>query len=196
MSQEEIRERSSAFGRRARQVLAESGLVAAWERAGCRVNVVGSLRMGLMASHRDVDLHVYSRKVTEACSFAVMAEIAKDPRVREIKCINGLHTGERCVAWHIFYDFEGEVWQFDVIHIEEGSEYDGYFECMADRIAEVATAEQRDAILRLKFATPEGCDFHGVEYYEAVIADGVRTMEELERWVAAHRAKPPYYWIP
>lgn len=181
---------------KARRILAESHIVDIWTDAGCRVNLVGSLRMGLLAAHRDIDLHVYSSGITEENSFAIAAKMARLPGVKEIKCINGLHTEECCVAWHVLYDFEGECWQFDIIHIEEGSTYDGYFERMADRIVEVMTPGQRDTILRLKFEAPEGCDFHGVEFYEAVIADGVSSFDELRRWVATHRQKPMYYWIP
>ena len=67
---------------------------------------------------------------------------------------------------------------------------------MADRIVEVMTPEQRDTIIRLKFATPAGKDYHGVEYYEAVIADGITEMSDFEKWVVNHRKKPSYYWIP
>lgn len=196
MEQSEINSTARANAAQARRVLAESGIIGIWTEAGCRVNLVGSLRMGLLAAHRDIDLHVYSGGINEESSFAVAAKIARLPGVREIRCINGLHTEERCVAWHVIYDFGGEQWQIDIIHIEEGSAYDGYFEHMADRIVEVMTPAQRDTILRLKFEAPEGCDFHGVEYYEAVIADGVSTFDELARWVAGHRLKPLYYWIP
>ncbi len=181
---------------RARRVLEASGFVEIWREFGCRVNVVGSLRMGLIAAHRDIDLHVYSAGVTEEGSFAIAARIAKLPFVKEIKCINGLQTEEHCVAWHFLCDLEGEVWQFDVIHIEEGTEYDGFFERMADRIVEVMTPEQRETILRLKFEAGAESDFHGVEFYEAVIADGVRTMAEFKQWLKVHRQKPQYYWVP
>ena len=67
---------------------------------------------------------------------------------------------------------------------------------MADRITAVITPEERDAVLRLKYETPETEIIHGVEYYEAVIADGVRTMPELQCWLKEHRKKPQYYWIP
>lgn len=196
MNQKRIDEMAAAAAGRARQVLEASGIADVWRRAGCRVNLVGSLRMGLLASHRDIDLHVYSRGITEESSFAIAAGMARNPDVTEIKCINGLHTEERCVAWHALYSKDGETWQFDIIHIEEGTQYDGYFERMADRIAEVMTPQQRDTILRLKFETPAGRDYHGVEYYEAVIADGVATLAELDAWVAARRKKAPYYWMP
>lgn len=188
---------AAAAQARAREVLEESGIVGILERAGCRVNLIGSLKMGLLASHRDIDLHVYSTGITERSSFEMMSAIAEIGKVTEIKCINGLRTDERCVAWHVTYRAaEDENWQFDIIHIESGTRYDGFFERMADRICEVMTADQRDTILRLKFEAPADSGYHGVEYYEAVIADGVNDIEGLKKWVDSHRLKPPYYWIP
>lgn len=197
MNQKQINDSALANQMKARKVLKQSGIVEIWEAAGCRVNLVGSLRMGLLASHRDIDLHVYSSGITTESSFAIAAKIATNPRVTEIKCINGLHTDEHCIAWHVFYkDDNGETWQFDIIHIEADTEYDGYFEKMAERIVEVMSPAQRDIILRLKFDTPKDKDYHGVEYYEAVIADGITDMSDFEDWVLAHRKKTPYYWIP
>lgn len=197
MNPEEIRRKAHENQRKARKVLIESGISSVWRENGCRVNLIGSLRMGLLASHRDIDLHVYSSGITEESSFAVAAQVSRLPGVTEIKCINGLRTEEHCIAWHILYRHDdGEVWQFDVIHIEEGTRYDGYFERMADRIVSVMTPEQKDIILGLKFETAAGKDYHGVEYYEAVIADGVNTMSDFEKWVENHRSKSPYYWIP
>lgn len=197
MNRKEIMELADASLAKAQKVLAKSGISEVWERAGCRVNIVGSLRMGLMASHRDIDLHVYSKGITAKESFLIMSEIAENPRVAEIKCINGLYTEEQCVAWHVMYRVEDEeLWHFDIIHIEEGSQYDGYFERMADRIKEVMTEEHRHLILKLKFEAPAESGYHGVEFYEAVIADGVTNLEEFEEWVLRHRSQPPYYWIP
>lgn len=182
---------------RAFEVLDESGIVGILEREGCKVNLIGSLRMGLLASHRDIDLHVYSSGITAASSFGMMSKIAEIEKVAEIKCINGLGTDERCVAWHVTYNAsDSESWQIDIIHIESGSRYDGYFEYMADRICRVMTADQRDTILKLKFESASDCGYHGVEYYEAVIAGGVTDMEGLKAWIDDHRKKPPYYWIP
>lgn len=197
MNQIQINDQAYANQKKAGEVLKESGIVEVWESAGCRVNLVGSLRMGLLASHRDIDLHVYSSGITIESSFAIAAKIANNPKVTEIRCINGLHTDEHCAAWHVQYKADdGAIWQFDIIHIETGTKYDGYFERMADRIVEVMTPDQHTTILRLKFATPEGKDYHGVEYYEAVIADGITEMSDFENWVSQHRKKAPYYWIP
>lgn len=197
MNLKELNDLALASQKKALKVLHDSRIAGIWNDAGCRVNLVGSLRMGLLAKHRDIDLHVYSSGITPGKSFAIAAKIAEDPNVTEIKCINGLQTDEHCIAWHVSYKAtDGEIWQFDIIHIEENTRYDGYFESMADRIVHVMTPEQRETILRLKFQTPPDKDYHGVEYYEAVIADGVRTLTELETWVSLHRQKSPYYWIP
>ncbi|MDE7402109.1 MAG: phosphoglycerate mutase family protein [Muribaculaceae bacterium] len=196
MNQQEILEHANGNQEKARKVLRASGIAEIWVEHGCRVNLIGSLRMGLLATHRDIDLHVYSACITEESSFAIAACIAKIPEVTEIKCINGLHTDEHCIAWHIFYKYEGELWQFDVIHIEDGTQYDGFFEEMADRIVRKLTPELKETILRLKFETPADKDYHGVEYYEAVLADGITNMADFETWVQKHREKPPYYWQP
>ena len=190
-------ELSELKSKNAYSVLNETGIVETLQSSGCRVNLVGSLKMGLLASHRDIDVHIYTEKVTTESSFAIMSKIAENRNVIEIKCINGLHTSEHCISWHIFYKSQsGDIWQIDVIHIESGSFYDGFFENMAKRICDVMTENQRNTILELKFTTPEGRDYHGVEYYEAVISDNVSTMQEFEQWVLKHRNKAPYYWIP
>lgn len=182
---------------RAEEVLRESRVREAWEAAGAECRLVGSLRMGLLCRHRDIDLHVYSSGVTTELSFGAMARLAENPHVEELRCINGLHTEERCIAWHAKYRADAdEVWQIDMIHIESGSRYDGFFERMADRIVACLTPEQREAILRLKYETPEGEEIHGVEYYEAVMDGGIRSLPALREWVKRHREQSHGYWMP
>lgn len=195
---DEILKFAEARERQAWQVLADSRVREIWQEAGAEVRLVGSLRMSLLCRHRDIDLHVYSEGITAAGSFAVMSRLAEDPRVAEIRCINGLHTDERCIAWHVQYcATDGERWQIDVIHIERGSRYDGFFEQVADRIVSRITDGQRQTILRLKYETPEDEVLHGVEYYQAVMEAGVTTLAELRRWVTRRRAASGEgYWMP
>jgi len=190
-------EKSKEAAKRATEILDTSGVKSIWEQAGAEVRLVGSLRMGLLAKHRDIDLHVYSSGITEEYSFAIASQMAKNPNIVEIKCLNGLHTDEHCIAWHVQYKIsDNEIWQIDIIHIEKGTRYDGYFEEMADRIIAKLTPELRETILSMKYNTPENEIIHGVEYYEAVIADGVRNLQELKEWIKTRRSKPFYYWMP
>lgn len=182
---------------RAHEILAESKVMDFWLKNGCRVNLIGSLAMKLLVKHLDIDLHVYSSGITEESSFAIVSQIAKDPRVKEIKCINGLHTDEHCIAWHISYeDTDSRIWQIDIIHIESGTRYDGYFEKMAERINRRLSDAQRDTIMRLKYETPDGEEIHGVEYYQAVMEADVSTLRELRAWIAANRNPDGIYWMP
>ena len=139
--------------------------------------------------HRDIDFHVYTAAVPEVTvSFAEMAELAKNPRIKRVEFANLLDEEDACLEWHAFYeDRWGELWQLDLMHIRHGSKYDGYFEKVAAQIAGMLTDERRQAILRLKFATPDDVKIAGVEYYKAVIRDGIRNYADFEKW----RAKNP-----
>lgn len=182
---------------RAVDVIRRTDVIGIWRRAGAEVNIVGSLAMDLMMTHRDIDLHVYSSPLTVNESFAAMARLAENTSIGKIECRNLLHTDEACVEWHAeYYDQSGETWQIDMIHIMKGSRYDGYFERMAERIKAALTDETRLAILRLKHDTPESEHIPGVEYYMAVLRDGVRTMPEFKQWRKEHSCEGIIEWQP
>ena len=70
---------------------------------------------------------------------------------------------------------ENEEWQIDMIQILKGSQFDGYFEYVAERIKAVLTPETRRTIQELKYLTPDNEHIMGIEYYQAEISDNVRT---------------------
>lgn len=195
---QEILTLAAANQRRAGEILDELRLRELWQEAGARAEVVGSLRSGLLCRHLDIDLHVYSPaplRVEE--SFAAVARIARNPRIRRIEYGNLLDAEDCCLEWHAQYeDRDGRVWQIDMIHMEEGSPWAGYFERVADRIAAVLTAETREAILRLKYETPEGEKIPGIVYYRAVLEGGVRDAAAFENWLENHPAEGIMKWIP
>lgn len=189
--------RSALVQQQAREVLEASGIAEAWRAEGAEVRIVGSMRMGLMARHRDIDLHVYSPRLTVGSSFAAVARMAARSEAGTIVCRNLTDTPERCVEWHMEWTHPAHgVWSIDMIHIEAGSRYDGYFERVADRIVGVMTDEQRRTVLRLKWSTPDGEHVAGIEYYRAVIEGGVSDMEGLRRWRAEHPADGVMEWMP
>lgn len=59
--------------RRARQVAETLRIAERWEEAGAEVHPVGSLPMGLLVKHLDLDFHIYSDEVRPAVGMAVMA---------------------------------------------------------------------------------------------------------------------------
>jgi hypothetical protein len=179
------------------EIIEDTRIVRIWEGIGAKVNLVGSLRTGLLMKHRDIDFHIYTSPLDLSASFRAMAELAENTSVKKIEYTNLLHTVEACIEWHAWYqDMEGELWQMDMIHIQEGSRYDGYFERVAERISAVLTDEMRLAILKLKYETPDTEKIMGVEYYQAVIQDGVRSYPEFEEWRRLHPVVDVVEWMP
>lgn len=179
------------------EIIEDTRIVRIWEGIGAKVNLVGSLRTGLLMKHRDIDFHIYTSPLDLSASFRAIAELAENTSVKKIEYTNLLHTAEACIEWHAWYqDMEGELWQMDMIHIQEGSRYDGYFERVAERISAVLTDEMRLAILKLKYETPDTEKIMGVEYYQAVIQDGVRSYPEFEEWRRLHPAVGVVEWMP
>lgn len=179
------------------EIVENTNVIPIWESIGARINLVGSLRTGLLMKHRDIDFHIYTPTLTLADSFRAMEKLAENESVKRIEYVNLLHTVEACIEWHVWYqDTDSELWQIDMIHIQEGSRYDGYFEKVAERISNVLTDETRESILRLKYETPDSEKIIGIEYYQAVIRDGVRSYPEFEEWRKRHPMTGVVEWMP
>lgn len=182
---------------RAWEVIEDTRIIPIWEGIGAQINLVGSLRTGLLMKHRDIDFHIYSSPLSVSDSFRAMSELAENPSVRKIEYTNLMHTDEACIEWHAWYeDSEHELWQMDMIHLLKGSRYDGYFEKVAERLTEVLSDEARRTILQLKFETPDTEKIIGIEYYRAVIQDGIRNYAEFEEWRKMHPVKGIVEWMP
>lgn len=197
MTDSDILDLSGRNQQRAWGIIRRLDIMKIWADAGAEAHVVGSLAMGLIMTHRDIDIHVYSSPLTVEGSFAAMARLAVNAAIKKIECRNLLDTDEACIEWHAWYDDgDGGPWQIDIIHILKGSRYDGFFERMAERIKAALTDETRLAILRLKAETPEDVHIMGVEYYQAVLRGGVRTMADFIRWRQEHPVTGIVEWMP
>lgn len=197
MIPQEIMETALRNTENAHQIIQRTGVIKLWESIGATVNPVGSLSMELLVKHLDIDLHLYTPTIEIGKDFSVMSRLAALPSIRKIEYGNLLATEERCLEWHAWYEADnGEVWQLDMIHIERGSRYDGYFERQARRIAAALTDETRNTILRLKWETPEEEKIAGIEYYQAVIRDGVRDYDSFMKWRKEHPLTGVVEWMP
>ena len=81
----DILEIAAANQQRAREVIRDTDLEAIWHSVGAEANLVGSLRTGLLMKHRDIDFHIYSSPLRVADSFAAMARLAENSRIRRIR---------------------------------------------------------------------------------------------------------------
>ncbi len=179
----------------AHAVIRKSGVVQAWESIGAKINLVGSLKIGTLGKHPDIDFHTYTPELDIRQSFAVMAQIAQNPQARHIKFVNLADTEECCFEWHIWFDDNnGTLWQIDIIQIKRGTKYDGYFEKQAEEIKAAMSEEMRQTIIRLKFETPDNFKIAGIEYYKAVIQDGITNFDDFLKWRKSHNFKGIIKW--
>lgn len=195
--QERLIEIAQTNQQRAHEIIQELNLIPLWASINVEAHLVGSLRMGLLMKHLDIDLHLYSDPVSLTNDFRIIARLAQNHRIKQIEYANLLDTEEACLEWHLHYeDPLNQMWQIDMIHILKGSRYDSYFEQMADRIVAVLTDETRHTILQLKYETPESEKIMGIEYYQAVLRDGVKNYVEFETWRRQHPITGIITWMP
>lgn len=84
-------------------IIKDTRIIPIWESVGAKVNLVGSLKTGLLMKHRDIDFHVYSSALNLSDNFRAMAVLAENPSVRKIEYTNLLDTEEECIEWHAWY---------------------------------------------------------------------------------------------
>ncbi|MBD3315750.1 MAG: phosphoglycerate mutase family protein [Chitinivibrionales bacterium] len=194
---DEVMHLSRSMGEEAHRVIESVGIVKAWEDIGATVNIVGSLKTGLMANKRDIDMHVYTDPFDLLQSFSAVSRIAQNKEIKRITYTNLLDADDGCVEWHAMYDNgHGASWQIDMINILKDSPFAGYFEEVAERISNALTAETRRAILEIKYSIPAEQGVRGIEVYKAVIQDGVRDLGSFNAWRRNNPREEIVMWMP
>ena len=197
MKREELFELSEIKRQAALRAVTASGITDAWESVGAKINLVGSVRSGLIMKNLDIDFHIYTGEPMEEKSFAAIGRLGKNPAIKDISFKNLLDTEEECLEWHAWYeDVEKSVWQLDMIHIRKGSAFDGAIERTTDAITAKLTPELREAILRIKYDTPAGVKIPGIEVYYTVLSLGIRSYAEYEKWKQENPGIDLLGWTP
>ena len=179
----EYRRLSEMNMKRAREVIEATDVVNIWRGIGAEINLVGSLSMGLMCRHRDIDFHIYTSPLDKEESWLAISRLAQKEGVRRVEYRDLTDTEEQCIEWHAWYEYSAkDVWQIDMIHIRKASKYDGYFEKVAECIKNMMTEEQKKIILRLKYETPDEIKIPGIQYYKAVIKHHIHNYADFEKW--------------
>ncbi len=179
------------------EVLNHTGIIPTWESIGATVNIVGSLKSGLMMRNHDIDMHIYSDRIDITESFSVMQHLAERVPFKEVLYKNLIETEEECLEWHALYEENNQkLWKLDMIHIRRGSKYDGVVERVTEEIIRKLTPEIRETILQIKFEVPEGESIPGIEIYHAVFDGNVKSYKELAQWRRTNPLKNSLEWLP
>jgi hypothetical protein len=196
-SEVNILEISKKNQERAFSIIQEIQIIEYWNSYGAKVNLVGSLRTGLLMKNKDIDFHIYSDQFSIIDSFGAVALIANNPKIKRVSYTNLIDTEEKCLEWHMWYqDNDNEYWQIDMIHILNESPYVGRFEMVADKINSVLTPEYKIAILSIKNDIPDGEKVMGIEIYQAVIRDGIKNYSDFVCWKKKQNQTGIIDWMP
>ena len=178
-------------------ILENTRIVSVWESLGARVNIVGSLKTGLLMKNKDIDMHIYTDELVIADSFAVMGKLAEKLGLEEIQYKNLVNTEEECIEWHALYkDKEMNLWKFDMIHLRNGSKYDGVVEKVTDAMIRHWTCDIRRTILQIKYDMPDNVNIPGIEIYHAVFTGGVKNYRELMQYRVDNPLVDSLEWTP
>ena len=179
------------------QILKDARIIPSWERIGATVNLVGSLKSGLLMKSKDIDMHIYTDRLNIPESFSVIQELATRLNLKEIQYKNLIETEEECIEWHVLYeDKDMNIWKFDMIHLRRGSKYDGTVEQVTNAIIKQLTLEIRKKILQIKYEIPDNIAIPSIEIYHAVFTGNVRSYKELEQWRKNNPLTNSLDWLP
>ena len=179
------------------KILEDTRTIQAWENIGATVNIVGSLKSGLLMKNRDIDLHIYTDRLDVSESFSVMQQLAERLSLKEAQYKHLTDTEAECIEWHALYeDKDMNLWKFDMIHILKDSKYDGTVERVTDAIIKQLTHEIRETILQIKYDVPNDIMIPGIEIYHAVFTGNVRNYDELEQWRRTNPLTNSLDWLP
>lgn len=179
------------------QVINDTNIIEIWSSIGATINLVGSLKMGLLINNRDIDFHIYTTPFKLSDSFSAIARLAENKHIKAISYGNLLDAEDKCIEWHAFYeDKDGHSWQIDMIHILNESAYAGHFEKVAQRISAVLTPEIRANILRIKNSIPIEKKVMGIHIYKAVIEHGIKDMDSFWKWREQNPDEGIITWMP
>ena len=100
----QIFEMAESMQKGAWQVIHDTKIIDIWSSIGATINLVGSLKMGLLINNRDIDFHVYTTPFNLLDSFSAMARLAENKRIKTINFCNLIEAEDKCIEWHAFYE--------------------------------------------------------------------------------------------
>jgi hypothetical protein len=189
--------RAAERRQRAFVVIEDLKLVERWSHVG-RVVLVGGVAYDLVVS-LDIDFEVFTSgipKITDG--FRVLAELAEHPQVTKAHFSNDLSAPDQGLYWQLRYvDDVDDEWRIDLWTLAE--DHPGPLSAwMVEPMQRAVTDEVRERILVLKEARAEGRTrpVASIDLYRAVIQGGVRTPEELDRFLGPTYSPSLTAWKP
>lgn len=192
----DVIERAVDRRRDAERILADLDLVRKWERFG-RPVLVGAFAYDLLVDP-DIDMEIYCPDLKTEHGFQVLSECALNHRVTKTRFSNELTGRDKALYWQLRYrQNDGTEWKIDMWSAPK--DYDlPRSEHLVQPMRASLTPETRRIILELKELRAQDSSLQcpSVDLYRAVLADDVRTAEDLRTWLETHETGNLTDWRP
>lgn len=183
--------------KRAWNIIEKTNVIKIWQSIGAEINLIGSLKTGLLINHPDIDFHIYTRPFILSDSFSAIAKFAENPGIKYISYTNLLDEEDQSLEWHAIYiDEFNQEWTFDMIHIHEDSPYVGYFEKVSERILAKLTDNSKETILTIKTETSKVGKFPAIKIYQAVLQEKISNTKDFIQWYKTQEKNTIEQWMP
>ena len=149
-------------------------------------------------SRLDIDFHVYSDEFSIEKSFNAVAQISRNPKIKEVTYRNLLDVEDMCLEWHLSYqETPGRIWTIDIMHIKNESAYVGVIERVTGKIKAALTGKTKQTILEIKWeCNRQKEQARGIDIYQAVIGEGIETFEDFKNWNRTRKKEAISLWEP
>ena len=183
---------------RAWKVIENTNVINIWKSIGAKINLVGSLKTGLLMDNLDIDFHIYTESFSISDSFKAISLLAENNQIKRIEYVNLLNEDDMCLEWHAFHeDEQNDIWQIDMIHILMESPYVGVFEEVAERVLNALTPEYKERILNIKNTLFNlNKKVLGIKVCMAVIEGQVKTYPEFIEYESHNKNNGIILWKP
>lgn len=177
------------------EILQELRLLNGLSKIGSPI-VVGAAAFGLIVNP-DIDIEVYCNEPRAEDGFVMLAEISKNPNVKEIKFKNCLDTADQGLYFQIRYLHSDVYWKIDIWLLAKNHPGPTARDFLNPMLA-VLTEETRGAIIEIKEELIQsGEKYPSIYIYQAVLDSNARRLEDFYRWYEINN-KPNGLtnWIP
>jgi hypothetical protein len=176
-------------------VLESLDLLSLWQKQCGQPFLVGALAYGL-ALAPDIDLEIFCSHPTIEAGFDVLKSCAVKPGCLATRFRNEMAGPDQGYYWQVQYQKErGLIWKIDMWSFHMDHPGPTSREMIAP-MGQVLNDENKKVILYLKHAILKDPDTQcaSIDLYQAVLADGVRSFEELKTWLTTHKPEKINDW--
>jgi len=188
IKQNELLNNQEKLQKEAKEIIEKLNLIKILSQYG-KINIVGSLKYGLMV-WRDIDIDlVLENKILETNYWKIVKKIFLDKKIQSITLSDNqnIEDKNRPKSLYIgikYLDNEENIWKIDIRLLNKNDLNTGKVE---ELINEKITPENRLTILEIKSQVCNDPKYHkefsSIDIYESVLTNGVNNLEEFENFL-------------